>query len=323
MLHASGDNVYETRDLLSFKAELTSLGYDVADDLIYGDDSSSQQQQAEAALANGAKVLVLAPFYAAPGATIADEAKAQNVPVISYDHLVIGSANVNYYIDFDSVQVGKLQGAALMVALSNVPHPTIVMIDGQSDDSHTTLINQGAHSVFDPLVTAGKLTIAKEYYTPNWDPANARKSMAQALTALNNKVDGVFAADDGIAGGAVDAMKAAGFTTFPPITGQDATVEGIQRILRGEQYMTVYKADKLEAEVAAKLAYDLATGTNVSNMLIGTTYNGSIDVPSILVAPIAVTKDNIETTVLIDGFWKVSDICTPDFAAACTAVGIK
>ena len=267
-------------------------------------------------------MLVLAPFRDAPGATIADEAKAQNVPVVSYDHLITGSANVNYYIDFDSVQVGKLQAAALMVALSRVPHPTIVMIDGQSDDPHTTLLNQGAHSVFDPLVTAGKLTIAKEYYT-NWDPANAQKSMAQALTALNNKVDGIYAADDFLAGGAVAAMKAAGFTTFLPITGQDATVDGIQRILIGEQYMTVYKADKLEAATAAKLAYDLATGTDVSNMLTGTINNGSIDVPSILVAPVAVTKDNIETTVVMDGFWNVSDICTADFASACAAAGIK
>lgn len=318
---------YETQDLPDFKAKLKDLGFDVDNDLIYSNanqDASAQQQQAEAALTNGAKVLVLDPVDSAAAAAIADAAKAQNVPVISYDRLITGSANVNYYISFDNVQVGKLQATALMDALSGVTNPTIVMINGSPTDNNAKLFKQGAHSVFDPLVAAGKLTIAKEYDTPDWSPDQAQTEMTQALTALNNKVDGVYAANDGTAGGAFAAMKAAGITQFPPLTGQDAQVDGIQRILTGEQYMTVYKAIKPEAEAAAELAYDLATGTAVpSNMVTGTTNNGSIDVPSILLTPISVTKDNIESTVIADGFWKVSDICTSDFAAACTAAGVK
>ena len=198
------------------------------------------------------------------------------------------------------------------------------MINGSPTDNNAKLFKQGAHSVFDPLVTAGTLTIAKEYDTPDWSPDQAQTEMTQALTALNNKVDGVYAANDGTAGGAFAAMKAAGLTTFPPLTGQDAQVDGIQRILSGQQYMTVYKAIKPEAEAAAELAYDLATGATVpATMVTGTTNNGSIDVPSILLTPVAVTKDNVETTVIADGFWKVSDICTADFAAACTAAGVK
>jgi len=318
---------YETQDLPNFKAELTTLGFDVTNNLIYSNanqDASAQQQQAEAALTNGAKVLVLDPVDSAAAAAIADEAKTKNVPIISYDRLITGSANVNYYISFDNVQVGKLQATALMTALSSVSNPTIVMINGSPTDHNATLFKQGAHSVFDPLVTAGKLTIAKEYDTPDWSPDQAQTEMTQALTALNNKVDGVYAANDGTAGGAFAAMKAAGLTTFPPLTGQDAQVDGIQRILTGEQYMTVYKAIKPEAVAAAQLAYDLATGAAVpSSMVTGTTNNGKVDVPSILLTPVAVTKDNVETTVVADGFWKVSDICTADFASACASAGVK
>ena len=317
---------YETQDLPNFKAELTAKGYDVST-LIYSNanqDASAQQQQAEAALTNGAKVLVLDPVDSAAAAAIADAAAQQNVPVISYDRLITGSKNVNYYISFDNVKVGVLQATALMTALSSATNPTIVMINGSPTDNNAKLFKQGAHSVFDPLVSAGKLTIAKEYDTPDWSPDQAQTEMTQALTALSNKVDGVYAANDGTAGGAFAAMKAAGLTTFPPMTGQDAQVDGIQRILTGEQYMTVYKAIKPEAVAAADLAYDLATGTAVpSSMVTGTTNNGSVDVPSILLTPVAVTKDNVETTVIADGFWKVSDICTSDFASACTAAGVK
>jgi len=318
---------YETQDLPNFKAELTAKGFDVANNLIYSNanqDASAQQSQAEAALTNGAKVLVLDPVDSAAAAAIADAAAAKNVPVVSYDRLITGSKNVNYYISFDNVQVGKLQATALMTALSSVTNPTIVMINGSPTDHNATLFKQGAHSVFDPLVTAGKLTIAKEYDTPDWSPDQAQTEMTQALTALNNKVDGVYCANDGTAGGAFAAMKAAGITTFPPMTGQDAQVDGIQRILTGEQYMTVYKAIKPEAVAAADLAYDLATGTAVpSTMVTGTTNNGNVDVPSILLTPVAVTKANVETTVIADGFWKVSDICTADFASACAAAGVK
>ena len=318
---------YESQDLPNFKAELTAKGYDVANDLIYSNanqDAPTQQQQAEAALTNGAKVLVLDPVDSAAAAAIADAAAAQNVPVISYDRLITGSKNVAYYISFDNVKVGVLQATTLMTALSGVTNPTIVEINGDPADHNASLFKQGAHSVFDPLVAAGKLTIAKEYDTPGWDNTKAQDEMTQALTALNNKVDGVYGANDGMAAGAYAAMKAAGLKPVP-MTGQDATVTGIQNIISGIQTMTVYKAIKPEAVAAADLAYDLATGTAVpATMTNGVTVNNSVvDVPSILLTPVAVTKDNVETTVIADGFWKVSDICTADFAAACTAAGVK
>ncbi len=320
---------YESQDLPNFKAKLTALGFDVNNNLIYSNanqDASAQQQQAEAALTNGAKVLVLDPVDSDAAAVIADEAKAKGVPVIAYDRLIKGSDGVNYYISFDNVQVGKLQAQSLVDALTkmNITKPSIVMINGSPTDNNATLFKQGAHSVFDPLVTAGTLTIAKEYDTPDWSPDQAQTEMTQALTALNNKVDGVYAANDGTGGGAIAAMKAAGVKTLPPVTGQDAELAAIQRILVGEQYMTVYKAIKPEAEAAAELAYDLATGATVpASMANGTVNNGKIDVPSVLLTPVAVTKDNVESTVIADGFWTAAQVCTADFAAACTAAGVK
>jgi D-xylose transport system substrate-binding protein len=315
---------YEASDLPDFKAKLSDLGFDVANNLIYSNanqDASTQQSQAEAAITNGATVLVLDPVDSDAAAAIADLAKSKNIPVISYDRLIKGSDGVSYYISFDNEQVGKLQGQALLDELTKegITNPQVVFINGSPTDNNATLFKKGAHEVLD-----GKVTVAKEYDTPDWSPDKAQDEMTQALTALNNKVDGVLAANDGTAGGAIAAMKGAGMTQLPPVTGQDAEVAGIQRILAGEQFMTVYKAIKPEAEAAAALAYDLVMGqTPDASLVNGTTNNGTIDVPSILLTPVAVTKDNIESTIIADGFHTVAEICTSDFADACTAAGIK
>jgi len=313
---------YESQDLPNFKAKLQALGFDVANNLIYSNanqDASTQQQQAEAALTNGAKVLVLDPVDSSSAAVIADSAKAKGVPVISYDRLIKGSDGVSYYLSFDNEQVGKLQGQSLLAALKGKSGASIVMINGSPTDNNATLFKQGAHSALD-----GKVTIAKEYDTPDWSPDKAQEEMTQALTALGNKVDGVYAANDGTAGGAIAAMKAAGVNPLPPITGQDAELAAVQRILAGEQYMTVYKAIKPEAETAAQLAYSLLNGQQPdATLLNGKINNGKIDVPSVLLTPVAVTKDKIASTIVADGFWKASDICTADYSSACAAAGIK
>ena len=319
---------YETADRPDFEAKMKELCPDC--EIIYSNanqDANAQLSQAEAALTNGAQVMVLDPVDSAAAGAIADKAKAQGVPVIAYDRLVLNSDGVNYYISFDNVEVGKLQAQSLIDKLNaeGIQNPTIVMINGSPTDNNASLFKQGAHSVFDPLVQAGKLTIAKEYDTPDWSPDQAQNEMQQALTALGNKVDGVYCANDGTASGAIAAMKAAGISPIPPVTGQDAELAAIQRILVGEQYMTVYKAIKPEAEAAAELAYDLLTNTPVpASMTNGkTTNNNTIDVPSVLLTPVAVTKDNIKDTVVADGFWTVDQICTADYASACTAAGLK
>jgi len=319
---------YETADKPDFEAKMKELCPDC--NIIYSNanqDATQQLSQAEAALTNGAQVLVLDPVDSAAAGSIADMAKAQGVPVIAYDRLILNSDGVSYYISFDNVEVGKLQAQSLVDKLNsmNISNPTIVMINGSPTDNNASLFKQGAHSVFDPLVQAGKLTIAKEYDTPDWSPDQAQTEMQQALTALSNQVDGVYCANDGTASGAIAAMKTAGIDPLPPVTGQDAELAGIQRILAGEQYMTVYKAIKPEAEAAAQLAYDLLTQTEVpASMTNGkTTNNGKIDVPSVLLTPVAVTKDNIKDTVVADGFWSVDQICTADYADACAAAGLQ
>jgi D-xylose transport system substrate-binding protein len=319
---------YETADRPDFEAKFMELCPSC--EIIYSNanqDASTQLSQAEAALVNGAQVLVLDPVDSAAAAEIANKAHDQGVPVIAYDRLILNSDYVNYYISFDNMEVGKLQAQSLVDELNTmgVANPTIVMINGSPTDNNASLFKAGAHSVFDPLVAAGKLTIAKEYDTPDWSPDQAQNEMQQALTALGNKVDGVYCANDGTASGAIAAMKAANMSPLPPVTGQDAELAGIQRIISGEQYMTVYKAIKPEAEAAAQLAYDLLTKTTVpADMTNGKTVNnGNIDVPSVLLTPIAVTKDNVKDTVVADGFWSVDQICTADFTAACTAIGLK
>jgi D-xylose transport system substrate-binding protein len=310
---------YESKDRPLFEADVAKL---CGAQVLYSNanqDAPTQQNQADAAITNGANVLVLDPVDGAAAAAIATKAKTAKVPVVSYDRLIL-NAPVDYYISFDNAGVGKLQGTALLAALNGKQNAQVVMINGDPTDNNATLFKQGAHSVLDSTTK-----VAKEYDTPTWSPDNAQKEMTQALTALNNKVDGVLAANDGTAGGAIAAMKAAGLNPLPPITGQDAELAAIQRVVAGTQTMTVYKAIVPEAEKAAELACDLATGKTVPSSMTGgkTTNNKAADVPSILLTPVALTKANVKATVIADKFWTLADICTADFVAACTAAGIK
>ncbi|HEV1997177.1 MAG TPA: sugar ABC transporter substrate-binding protein [Candidatus Dormibacteraeota bacterium] len=310
---------YESKDRPLFEAKVKEL---CGAQILYSNanqDAPTQQTQADAALTNGANVLVLDPVDGAAAAAIATKAKTAKVPVVSYDRLILG-APVDYYISFDNAGVGKLQGQALLTALKGKTDASVVQINGDPTDNNATLFKQGAHSVLDSTVK-----IKKEYDTPQWSPDNAQKEMSSALTALNNKVDGVLAANDGTAGGAIAAMKAAGVNPLPPITGQDAELAAIQRIVLGTQTMTVYKAIVPEAQKAAELACDLASGTAVPASMTGgkTTDNKSGAIPSILLTPVAVTKANVKDTIIADKFWTVADICTSDFAAACKAAGIQ
>jgi D-xylose transport system substrate-binding protein len=321
LLPESKTTRYETQDRPLFEQRVKALCSDCS--IIYSNadqDGARQQSQAEAALTNGARVLVLDPVDGAAAAAIADRAKSQNVPVISYDRLILNTSAIAYYISFDNVRVGELQGTALLEALSGVPQPQIVMINGSPTDNNAGQFKRGAHTVLD-----GKVTIAREYDTPDWSPDQAQNEMTQALTALGNKVDGVYAANDGTAGGAIAAIKAAGLNPLPPVIGQDAELAAIQRILIGEQYMTVYKAIRPEAETAAEIAVNLVNGQPIPPELTQgrTVNNGMADVPSALLTPVSVTKANVQDTVVKDGFWTAEQICTSPYAAACKAAGIN
>jgi D-xylose transport system substrate-binding protein len=314
---------YESQDRPAFTAKLKELCSGC--ELVYSNadqDAAKQQSQAEAALTQGAKVLVLDPVDSASAASIVTRAAQQRVPVISYDRLILNS-KPDYYISFDNVKVGQLQGQSLVDKLkADGKSGSIVMINGAPTDNNAKLFKQGAHSVIDK----SGLKVAKEYDTPDWSQDKAQSEMEQAITALGkNGFVGVYSANDGNAAGIVAAMKSNGVDpTKIPITGQDAQLDGVQRILAGQQYMTVYKAIKPEAEAAATLAVNLLQGTKpAAGVVNGKTNNGTIDVPSVLLKPVAVTKDNVKDTIIADGFWKPSQICVGQYAAACKSAGIQ
>jgi len=316
---------YETQDKPLFEAKVKELAPDAQ--IIYSNanqDSAQQQSQADAALTNGANVLVLDAVDSTAAAAVAQKAKAAGVPVIAYDRLING-APIDNYISFDNEQVGKLQATALLAKLKAMnpgKKPTIVMINGSPTDNNATLFKKGAHSVLD-----GQVNIAAEYDTPDWSPDQAQTEMDQAITKLGkNGFQGVYAANDGTAGGAIAAMKAAGIDPATrPTTGQDAELAAIQRIILGEQYMTVYKAIAQEASAAAVAAVSLAKKEPLPSTLpITQVDNGAGQVPSVLLTPVAVTKDNIKDTVVADKFWTLDAILnSPQIKAAAAKLGLQ
>jgi D-xylose transport system substrate-binding protein len=309
---------YETQDRPLFEAKVKEL--DPTAEILYSNanqDAAQQQSQADAALTNGANVLVLDPVDSASAASIVEKAAAAKVPVIL-------NAPVDYYVSFDNEKVGTLQGQALLDKLTADGNAgkTIVMINGSPTDNNATLFKKGAHSVLD-----GKVKIGAEYDTPDWSPDKAQAQMDQAITKLGKDgFVGVLAANDGTGGGAIAAMTGAGIDPATrPTTGQDAELPAIQRILLGTQYMTVYKAIKLEAEAAATLAVALAKGESVpAGLNIVTVNNGTKDVSSVLLPPVAVVAGNIKDTVVKDGFWKAAEIMnSPELQAAGAKVGLQ
>jgi len=312
---------YESQDRPNFERKVKELCSNC--EIVYSNadqDTSKQLTQLEAAITKQVDVIVLDPVDSASAAGMVAKAKAANIPVISYDRLITDAPDLDYYISFDNVRVGELQGEALSKKLGG--KGTIFMINGSPTDNNAKLFKQGAHSVLDK----SGIKIAKEYDTPDWSPDKAQQEADQAITALGKDgFQGVYAANDGTAGGAIAAMKSAGVDPSTiPTTGQDAELAAIQRILAGDQYMTVYKAIIPEAEAAAQLAVALGRGEDPPpNVINGKTDNNKKQVPSVLLTPVAVTADNVQDTIIKDGFWKVSEICTGEFKAACDKNGIK
>ena len=314
---------YETQDRPDFENEVKRLCPDCK--VLYenaNDDASEQQSQAESVLTRGIDAMVLDPVDATSAGSIVDAAKAQNVPVVSYDRLIT-NVDLNAYISFDNVRVGELQASSLASKLKRDGHANgpVVMINGAPTDNNAKLFKQGANSVF----SQRGVTVAKSYDTPDWTPSEAENEMQQAITALGNGgFNGVYAANDDTAGGAIAAMKSAGIDPGTrPTTGQDAELAGIQRIIAGQQYMTVYKAVKPEAQDAARMAVALAEGKSLPSSLVNRhTNNGTMNVPSTILTPVAVTKSNVEDTVVKGGYLTAAQICTSAYASDCQSAGI-
>jgi D-xylose transport system substrate-binding protein len=288
-----------------------------------GGEVEKQQSQGEAALTQEANVIVLDPEDSKSAAAIVEKAHLEGVPVVSYDRLTENS-EVSAYVSFNNVRVGELQAETLAKKLKEEGSPKgpIIMINGDPADPNAALFKEGAHTGF----SAAGVEIAKEYDTPEWSAENAQKEAQQAITALGeNGFAAIYAANDETGGGAIAAMKGAGINPAEkPVTGQDATVAGLQRILKGEQFMTIYKEIEPEATISAEIALALAAGEEVPKELITETVNnGKAEVPSVLLKPIAVTKGNVKSTVVKDGFVETSELCEGIYASACKEAGIS
>jgi D-xylose transport system substrate-binding protein len=298
-------------------------------------DAARQQQQAEQAIASGAKVILLVSLDTGSGATIIDQAKDAGVQVIEYDRFNTGGSGGAAYVSFDNVQVGATMAELLepeIEALS-VDKPRVVMLNGGEEDNNSFLFKSGYEETVQQHVDDGSWELVADEFTPGWDNQEAQRIMEQVITNADNNVNAVFAANDGLANSAINALEAAGLdTTEIPISGQDATAAGIQNILLGKQTMTVYKPIEAEAKVAADVAIALLNGEDVSSVqsdfdfeLIGINAEdgqpaespeGEGIVPYFALVPIGVTADNILDTVIADEFRTLAEICTGDTAAS-------
>ena len=314
---------YEEKDRPLFTAKVKELCPDC--EIIYANasqDPNKQQQQAEAAITNGADVLVLDAVDVKSVGPIVQHANQEDIPVIAYDRL-IPDQDIAYYVSFDNVKQGRIQAQTLLDKLgSGADGKSIVMVNGAPTDPSAGDYKKGAHQVFDK----SGVKIAKEYDTPDWSPDKAQVEMEQSITALGKDgFVGAYSANDGMAGGMIAAMKSAGIEpSARPITGGDSEAAAIQRILTGEQYSTIYLAIKQQAETSAEIAVAAAQGKDApADVVDAEVDNGAKQVPSVLLSPIAVTKDNINDTVIKDGFLTVDEICTGSYKAACEEAGIQ
>ena len=250
-------------------------------------------------------------------------AKAEGIPVISYDRLV-ADANLDYFVSFDGVVVGQLQAEELLTQMASIGAATgnIVMVNGSPDDNNAVLFNRGAHLVLD----TAPVGIVEEFWVPGWGPDDARKLFADVIDEIGpDGFDAVYVANDGMAGGIIAALEEAGIDpTTVPITGQDAELAAIQRLLDGTQSMTVYKALADEAAKAAELAVILARGEAPDpGFVVNKVNNDFKDVDGVLLTPVAVTIDTIAETVVADGFWSIEEICAGEYQSLCAAAGLQ
>ena len=304
---------YELYDSPLFKAKMKELCPDC--EVIYQNanaDASRQQQQANSALAQGVKAIVIDPVDSTAAASIVNTARSQGVPIIAYDR-PIPDTPADYYISFDNEKIGASIGKSLVDHLKQTgAQGGILEVNGSPTDAAAGLIKKGIHSAIDD----SGFQLLAEYDTPDWAPAKAQDWVSGQITRFGSQIVGVVAANDGTGGGAIAAFKAAGVTTVPPVTGNDFEVAAAQRIVAGLQYNTISKPIKIVAEAAAEVAYQFVKGEKPAGE---TTL---FDTPSQLFEPTVVTLDNIAEVLSKSDQIKVSEVCTGEYQAACTQHGI-
>jgi D-xylose transport system substrate-binding protein len=284
-------------------------------------DAQRMATIAEQMITGGVTVLAIVNLDSASGAQIERQAAQQGVQTIDYDRLTLGGS-AEYYVSFDNVQVGKLQGEGLAQCLGDKT-ANIAFLNGSPDDNNATLFSSGAHEVLDGM---SNYTQVAEQAVPKWDNQQAATIFQQLYTRAEGGVDGVLAANDGLAGAAIGILEGNGQAGKVPVTGQDATVEGLQNVLAGTQCMTVFKSSVQEATALADAAIALANGDEPETTGTVEDTEGGRDVPAVILEPVAITADNIAEEiqgVFGDGAMTYEDVCTGEFEQMCADAGIQ
>ncbi|MFC5182536.1 substrate-binding domain-containing protein [Actinomadura harenae] len=304
---------YEQYDAPLFKAKMRELcgGCEV----LYQNanaDAAKQQQQATSALAQGAKVIVIDPVDSAAAASIVRLAQARKATVIAYDR-PIPAAKADFYVSFDNEKLGQMIGQSLVDKLKgSKAQGGLLQVNGSPTDAAAALIKKGVHSAVDP----SGFKLLAEYDTPGWEPAKAQEWVTGQISKFHTQIAGVAAANDGTGGASIAAFKASG-VDVPPVTGNDAELAAVQRVVSGDQYNTISKPIKIVAEAAAVAAYDFVQGKKPQG---NTTL---FDTPSQLFVPTVVTQQNVKDVVKAGGALEPKQVCTGVYAQACTKLGIQ
>lgn len=286
-------------------------------------DKTQFQTIADQMITSGVTVLMIVNLDSGTGKAVLDKAKSQGVATIDYDRLTLGGS-AEYYVSFDNEAVGKLQGEGLVKCLTDkgVKNPSIAYLNGAPTDNNATLFKNGYDSVLKPKFDAKEYTKVADDSVPEWDNAQAATIFEQQLTKTGGKIDGVLAANDGLGNAAISILKKNKLNGRVPVTGQDATPEGLQNILAGDQCMTVYKAVREEAKAASDLAIALAKGQRKETGQTVKDPESGRDVPAVLLTPKAIYKENVKD-VIADGYVTKEEVCTEAYAKLCTEAGIS
>jgi D-xylose transport system substrate-binding protein len=281
-------------------------------------DPATQRSQAEQAITEGAKVILLTNLDSGSGAAIISASKAQGVTMIDYDRLTL-KGDADYYVSGDATEAGRLQGQGLIDSLdkAGAKSASIAMLHGAPTDSFATDLQKGYKEVLKPKLDAGEYKLAAEQAVPNWDGQQALTIFEQMLQKASNKIDGVVAANDTLANSVIAALQARHLDLIP-VTGLDATAQAVQHILAGEQAMTVYFSIKDQATKAANLAVQVARGEKPTGVDTSVD-NGTKEVPTIFLKPVTITKDNVADTVIADDFVAWKDVCVGKYKKYCPA----
>ena len=310
---------WETADRGFLQAAFDAAGVKVDIQNANG-DKAAFQTIADQMLSAGAKVLIMVNLDSDSAKAVQDKAKSQGVPTIDYDRLTL-NGSASYYVSFDNEAVGKLQGEGIKACLDAAGKKTarIVYLNGSPTDNNATLFKAGYDSVLRPLIDSKAYTLVDDQAVPDWDNAKGGQIFEQQLSKAGGKLDAVVSANEGLGLAAVAVLKKNKLNGKVCVSGQDATVDGLRAILTGDLSNTVYKAIKAEAEGAATLAIALLKGEEATTAT-GSVNNGAIDVPSVLLVPVGITKANVKD-VIADGFQKKEDVCM-GIEDLCTANGI-